>query len=263
MTNHITDPARPPAPFTLEELAEFCWLNLIAYRQWSDWGCKQAMAADVARWDGRAAPPEIVEALLRRFDVVDHESFASGLDITIFRDASRGLNVIALDGTDPSLQCRDELRRDLSEGIALAFGRSVGQVKDYLAFMRRFCPAGARPEGTIVSVGHSLGGYVQQVGGALAAARLDQAIALNAPGLWRFSRDRRRLENRTVDRLLTVSARDFVYPIGRPIGKRLVLPDLRRHSLGALARYLETRAGEGWRLVLDPDPHLEAPTDPS
>lgn len=247
------------APFAFSDLIDFCWLNAMAYRRWTDWSDKRAVADDVRRWDGARVPDSVVTDMLRRYDPVAHESFDSGLDVTVFRETGAGRTVIALDGTDRSMQAQSEFRRDVSDGLALMLGRSVRQVRDYLQFLRRV----AKPsrDGQIVSVGHSLGGYVQQVGGALGAARLDAALALNAPGPWPFSRDWRRVAGKPTDRLFNVSALDFVYPIGRPIGRRLVLRDLRRHGVADLARYLEARSDAGWRLRLEPAMRLEPPPD--
>lgn len=170
----------------LEEVVESAAICAVAYNSWEK-EAAEACPIERSLRQPRTLERPVVERLFKRFRVTARHRFPSGLDAKLFKDQTCNRVVIAADGTDLTGRCRRELRGDLVNCLALVLGRRSPQVEDLLQLLEevRF----RHPDCRIVGVGHSLGGYVQQVAAARRPELVDLTLTFNAPGAWQFSTD--------------------------------------------------------------------------
>jgi len=219
-----------------QSLADLAWLNFLAYENWSAINDPCTSFTDIVA-NHLKITERAKERLISNYSVVSTKHFKSGLDAVIFRRTHIEEFIIALDGTDPSLQRSGELMRDIGDVIALLLGRGSRQVEDYLSYISDLDEHIKKAQ--LIGIGHSLGGYVQQIGAALAEETINQAVSFNAPNPWRFSREYKRLGQREFPQITNVMPRDLATLIGKPVGRPLPIRSLRAHSILKIALHFE------------------------
>ena len=170
-------------------LADLAWLNFLAYENWSAINDPCTSFTDVVA-NHLKITDRAKERLVSNYSVESTKHFESGLDAVIYRRTNINEFIIALDGTDPSLQRSGELMRDIGDVIALLLGRGSRQVEDYLSYISDLDEH--IKEARLIGIGHSLGGYVQQVGAALAEETVAVFPRIQKVGSERISTDHKR-----------------------------------------------------------------------